>query len=237
VEPAEWNLLETLSPHLQRAAEVHQLLCRARTITDSLGATVSAAGFAVFLLTDDCHVAFANAEAEDLVRRGVGLRYERGRLAATTSSLAQRLHALAREGVRLTRTESGIGGTLELSRGEGCQPLLAHVIPLAPNRVVSIFGIDRPAVAVFVVDPSSDLGAQIRRFAARFGLTPGETRVLGEIIGGNGLPAAPARLKITQATRTHVYRIFEKTGTNGQAELIRRFFETSLFAGTASALS
>jgi DNA-binding CsgD family transcriptional regulator len=72
----------------------------------------------------------------------------------------------------------------------------------------------------------------------RFGLTPGETRVLGEIIGGNGLPAAAARLKITQATaRTHAYRIFEKTGTNRQAELIRRFFETSLFAGTASELS
>jgi hypothetical protein len=35
-------------------------------------------------------------------------------------------------------------------------------------------------------------------------------------------------LKITEDTaRTHAKRIFSKTGTNRQTELIRRFFETS----------
>lgn len=47
VEPAEWHLLETLAPHLQRAAALHDLLSRARATTDSLGAAVAAAGFAV----------------------------------------------------------------------------------------------------------------------------------------------------------------------------------------------
>jgi DNA-binding CsgD family transcriptional regulator len=113
--------------------------------------------------------------------------------------------------------------------------LVAHVFPLAANRTVSIFDIERPAAAVFVVDPSADFGAQIRRFGARFGLTPAETRVLGEIIGGNGLPAAAARLKISGATaRTHAYRILEKTATNLQTELIRRFFETALPGPPAS---
>ncbi|MGH6796345.1 MAG: helix-turn-helix transcriptional regulator [Methylocella sp.] len=56
-----------------------------------------------------------------------------------------------------------------------------------------------------------------------------ETRVLGEIIGGNGLPAAATRLKISGGTvRTYACRILEKTGTNRQTELVRRFFETSL---------
>jgi hypothetical protein len=52
---------------------------------------------------------------------------------------------------------------------------------------------------------------------------------LKEIIGGRGLSTAAARLAISLATaRTHTYRIFEKTGTGRQAELIRRFFETGL---------
>jgi DNA-binding CsgD family transcriptional regulator len=68
-----------------------------------------------------------------------------------------------------------------------------------------------------------------QRFAARFGLTAGETRILAEIIGGNGLLAAAAKLKITEATaRTHAQRILAKTETNRQTELIRRFFATSL---------
>jgi DNA-binding CsgD family transcriptional regulator len=236
VEPAEWNLLETLAPHLQRAAAIHALLARTRGTTDSLAAAVAAAGFAVFLLTGDSLVVFANAKAEDLVRRQLGLRYERGQLAAATPALTHRLHALARQAARPKPGEGDIGGTLELWRGENRPPLLAHVIPLAANRAVAIFDVDRPAVAVFVVDPTAGIGAQILRFAAKFELTAAETRVLGEIIGGNGLLAAAEQLKITWATaRTHATRIFEKTGTKRQTELIRRFFETALPGSPVSA--
>jgi DNA-binding CsgD family transcriptional regulator len=235
VEPAEWHLLETLAPHLRRAAAIQDLLSRTRATTESLGAAVAAAGFAAFLLTADCRVLFANAKAEDLIRREIGLRYERGRLVVATPSLTTRLHALARDGAQPDRADGDIGGTLELPSGENRPPLIAHVFPLAAKRMVSIFDIDRPSSAVVVVDPSAGFGAQIRRFGARFGLTPAETRVLGEIIGGNGLPAAAARLKISRTTaRTHAYRILEKTGTNRQTELLRRFFETALPGPPAS---
>ncbi|MGH6844196.1 MAG: helix-turn-helix transcriptional regulator [Methylocella sp.] len=233
VEPKEWHLLETLAPHLRRAAAVHALLAQTRTTANSLAA---AAGFAVFLLNGECQVLFANPKAEDLVRRQMGLRYERGRLAATTAALTDRLRLLACAGSRPGRAEGDIGDTLELCRGESCPPLLAHVIPLGPNRAVAIFDLDRPAVVVFVVDPAAGLSAQIQRFAARFGLTIAETRVLGEIIGGNGLLAAATKLNITEATaRWHAKHILAKTGTERQTELIRRFFETSLPRSAASA--
>lgn len=227
--------MENLAPHLKRAADIHQLLSWARAATESLGAAVAAAGFAAFLLAKDCRVIFANAKAEDLVRRGACLRYERGRLAAATLSLTHRLHALAREAARPDRAEGAIGGTLELSYGEDRPPLLTHVFPVAANRTASIFDFDRPSVAVFVADPAADLAAQVRRFGTKFGLTPAETRVLQEIIGGNGLQSAADRLNIARATaRTHADRIFAKTGTNRQTELIRRFFETSLPGSPAS---
>jgi DNA-binding CsgD family transcriptional regulator len=236
LEPEQWKLLEKLGPHLQRAAALHEFLSRAREATDSLGAAVAAAGFAVFLLTGDCRVVFANAKAEEFIRRGIGLRYERGRLVATGPALTVRLRALARHGSRPERGEGDIGGTLELCRGENRPPLVAHVFPLAPIRTVAIFDLERPAVAVFIVDPAAGFGAQIQQFAARFGLTPAETRVLVEIIAGNGLPAAAGRLKITGATvRTHAYRVLEKTGTTRQTELIRRFFETALPGSPGSA--
>jgi hypothetical protein len=105
VEPKEWHVLEKLAPHLKRAAELHRLLSRAKGTIDSLGAAVAAAGFAVFLLTGDCRVVFANAKAEDLVRRGAGLRYERGRLAAATPAPTRRLQALARAAERPRRSD------------------------------------------------------------------------------------------------------------------------------------
>ena len=229
VELAEWQLLETLAPHLQRAAAIHDLLGRVRAVTNSLGDAVAAAGFAVLLVTGDCRVVFANAKAEDFARRGRGLRYERGRLAVTSPALTARLHALARKAASPKTGEAHAGGTLELSCGENCPPLLAHVIPLARNRTVGSLDLDRPAAALFVIDPAANLDATAQRFAVQFGLTGAETRILVELVRGNGLLSAAAQLKITEATaRTHARRILAKTETRRQTELIRRFFETTL---------
>ncbi|MBO0733168.1 MAG: helix-turn-helix transcriptional regulator [Methylocapsa sp.] len=229
VEEPEWHLLETLAPHLRRAAELQQRLARERAITDSLGAAISGAGFAVFLLTGDCRIHCANAKAEDLLRANAGLRCERGRLAAAFPALTHRLRALVRSADQAGRTEAAIGGTIELPRGEDRPALIANVIPLATSHAFAIFDLDRPAAAVFVIDPSAAFGGEVRSFAARFGLTPSETRVLGEILKGKGLPAAAAQLKLGRTTvHTHAVRIFAKTGTRRQTELMRRFFEASL---------
>jgi hypothetical protein len=72
---------------------------------------------------------------------------------------------------------------------------------------VTIFDFDRPACALFIVDPAAEFTVKIRHFAQRFGLTPAETRLLAEIIGGNGVFTAAAKLNITKATaRTHAQR-------------------------------
>lgn len=72
------------------------------------------------------------------------------------------------------------------------------------------------------------LDKDIDRFSARFGLTAAEIRVLGEIIEGSGLLAAAARLNISETTaRTHISRIFDKTGTHRQTELIHSFYESA----------
>lgn len=236
MDPAEWSLMETVAPHLQRAAKVHQILSRAREASESLGAAAAAAGFAIFVLNADCRVLFANSKAEDLARRQLALRVEGGRLRATNAALSHQLDALARQGARPARGDAEIGGAIELSQSENRPPLLAHVIPLAASRAASIFDINHPAVAVFVVDPVANLDSATQCFAARFGLTGAETRLLGELIAGNGLLVAATKLKITEATaRTHARHIFHKTETSRQSELIRQFFETASLVPPPSA--
>jgi DNA-binding CsgD family transcriptional regulator len=231
IEPAEWHLLKTLAPHLMRAAAVQESLSRAKAAAKSLGVADAAAGVAVFLLAKDCRVLYANAKAEDILRREIGWRYEHGRLQAATPTLTARLKAIAREGARSGRGEGDSAGTLELNRGENFPLGVAHVFPLAASRAYSIFDIDRPAVAVVAVDPDTELSVRIRGFASTFGLTPAETRVLEKIIGGNGLPGVAAQLGITYATvRTHLQHIFAKTGINRQTELIHQVCEATVIS-------
>lgn len=229
VEANEWHLLETLVPHLQRATEVRRLLSRSMAITNSLGEAFAAAGFAIFLVNEDCQILFNNAKAEDLLQRRAGLQYRWGRLAATDHVVGERLQALVRGRPKPGPAEHGDGGTLELPRDDGSRALILHVIPLAARRTWAIADRDRPAAAVFVVDRSADLLARVRQFARHYGLTGAETRVLAEIISGTGTLGAAEKLNIAEGTlRTHTKHILAKTGVTRQTELIRRFFETNL---------
>jgi DNA-binding CsgD family transcriptional regulator len=63
------------------------------------------------------------------------------------------------------------------------------------------------------------LPAQWRR---RYGLTSAEAAFAAEIVKGDGKHAAAGRRGVTYATgRTHLTRIFQKTGARRQAELVR----------------
>jgi DNA-binding CsgD family transcriptional regulator len=92
------------------------------------------------------------------------------------------------------------------------------------------------AAALFVIDHAANLDATAQRFAVQFCLTSAETRILVELVRGNGLLATAAQLKIAKATaRTHAKRILAKTGTGRQTELIRRFFETAVLGSPGGA--
>jgi hypothetical protein len=100
-------------------------------------------------------------------------------------------------------------GSSSMARGENRPPLVAHVIPLVPIRTVAIFDLDRPAAAVFVVDPAAGLSAQIQRFAARFGLTVAEAFLRKSLVETGFSPPprgskSPRRRRA--ATRTAFWR-------------------------------
>jgi DNA-binding CsgD family transcriptional regulator len=82
-----------------------------------------------------------------------------------------------------------------------------------PQRAVAI---------VLVSDPEIEMRARIESLRDRFGLTPAEATFALEIIKGDGRKATADRLGITVGTaRSHLSKIFDKTGVTRQAELVR----------------
>ena len=77
---------------------------------------------------------------------------------------------------------------------------------------------------MFIVDPESYAIPRLSAFVSRYGLTPAESRVLDKVVGGKGLVAAAKSLEITESTaRTHLCRIFDKTETCRQTELLHLY--------------
>ena len=74
--------------------------------------------------------------------------------------------------------------------------------------------------AIFLSDPDRPGTSTAAVLRELFGLTVAEVAV--QIGRGEGLRAAADRLSIVESTvRTHLARIFGKTGTSRQAELVR----------------
>lgn len=143
-----------------------------------------------------------NRAAHALVRRGL-LRLRNGYLSTGTPE-----HAAA-FGRLVARCATGTGGSLRLA-GEGGTLLIA-ACPIPGNGV--LLRVIDPAAA-----PLPDPGV----LQDLFGFTPAEAALATDILAGHDLAASAARRRITLHTaRAHLRRLFEKTGTNRQAELMR----------------
>ncbi|WP_144445865.1 helix-turn-helix transcriptional regulator [Inquilinus limosus] len=123
------------------------------------------------------------------------------------------------------------GGTrLRLSRPSGAPPLLVTVIPVRGGDA------GRSWVALFVMDPGTAGTPSPALLQELFGLTAAEAVFAAEISRGDGLQAVADRLAIAPTTaRTHLTRIFEKTGTRRQAELVRLLMQCDRLAPAAPA--
>jgi DNA-binding CsgD family transcriptional regulator len=73
--------------------------------------------------------------------------------------------------------------------------------------------------------------ASLDEAAQRFGLTPAEARLLDILCTGVSVPQAAMRLGVARTTaRTHLQRIFDKSGARRQSDLQRLVFAPALAA-------
>jgi DNA-binding CsgD family transcriptional regulator len=87
---------------------------------------------------------------------------------------------------------------------------------------------NKAVAAVFVRKASLQVPCAVELIAKIYKLTRSEVRVLVAIIDVGGVPETADALGIGETTvRTHLYRIFSKTGVSRQADLIRLAAEFS----------
>jgi DNA-binding CsgD family transcriptional regulator len=110
-------------------------------------------------------------------------------------------------------------------------PAIANVLPLTSGARRRAGACYAAAATVFLSKATLDLPSPPEAIATEFGLTPAELRVLFAIVEVGGVPDVAAMLGLSQQTvKTHLQRLFAKTGSARQAELVK------LVAGYSNAL-
>ena len=122
---------------------------------------------------------------------------------------------------------------IALDRGDELPPLSAVICSLdtAEGGVAD----DRDAAAViFISDPTHGIAIDRERLQRFYRLTPAEARLAALLAEGRHLDSATAALGITLHTaRTHLKRIFSKTGAQSQADLVRLVLDMTNQIGQA----
>jgi DNA-binding CsgD family transcriptional regulator len=175
-------------------------------------------GAAIILLSAEGRILFANQAAEKILRKKDGLAAVNRVLHAHDAVADQALRdVVARVSARDAAARRS--GDVAVPR-EGRRPLLLSVTPLS-QRNGEVFA--RNATAIVVAnDPEQQTWSGIETVARSYGLTAGEGRLLKAIVEGDGIEAAAKQLGISRDTaKTHLQRIFQKTLTSRQGELIR----------------
>ncbi|WP_407519428.1 helix-turn-helix transcriptional regulator [Methylobacterium oryzisoli] len=221
VPEAARAVMRLLLPHVRQALETGQRLAERDGESRGLGAAVDALCAGVILLDGAGRILRTNAAADTILREGSVLR----RIAS--GGLAARDPA----------AQEGLEAALAACRLGAAPP--APALPFPPNRAASGRGLvgrlvrlrdpgsdvadaPGPVAALFVQDPDQPCAVPGEALVRLYGLTGGELRVLLGLVQDLTLNEIAQAYGIGVATvRTHLARLFDKTGTRRQAELLR----------------
>jgi DNA-binding CsgD family transcriptional regulator len=221
LDDEEVILLKRLMPHLQGAMQLHRRIAmldnKATSATDLLDRMPTSC------IMVDAHgkVFMLNRRAREIIAQNDGLTITRGRLCTRSSDESTQLQGLI-QNAAATGSGRGVhpGGVMKVARPSLRRSFQVMVSPLRSSD--SWLGRERPSAVVFITDPDSKAESNERTLARLFGLTAAEARLASILSRGVSLDLAADELSVSRNTvHSQLQRIFEKTGTSRQAELVR----------------
>jgi DNA-binding CsgD family transcriptional regulator len=213
--------LALVVPHVRRAVLIGKVIDRHEAEAAMFADIADGIGAGLLLLGASACIVYANAAGHALLRAGDVLRTVGGRLVAAdvTADLSLReAFAAAGDGDAAV----GVKGIAVLLTSHPSAPCVAHVLPLTSGERRRA-GMSCAAVAaLFVRRAALEAPSPPEVIAKTYKLTPTELRVLLAIVEVGGVPEVAGALGIAETTvKTHLGRLFEKTGTGRQADLVK----------------
>jgi DNA-binding CsgD family transcriptional regulator len=217
------RLVKLLVPHLQLAVRTHRHLHGLILQRDGALAALDLLARPILFVDRAARVVLANRAAERLLDEADGLSSDHGGglRTATMEQTAQLRRLIAQAGGLVC--DPAFGGSLLLDRPSGALPFVVTVMPPLAPEGQSVLPVREAGAIVLVATQSDDVSVSQQVLQSVFELTPAEARVTQVLLRGGGIKAAARTLGIAPSTvRTHLLRVFAKTGTARQAELVRR---------------
>jgi DNA-binding CsgD family transcriptional regulator len=177
--------------------------------------TIEPARSPMFRVDKDANLSWMNTSAEAAIKGGqCGLALSSGRLRAVSEADNRKLRAaIAGASARDGTLDGGRAAVpLILDLGEESDVCVCWVLTEGSGYGAVLVSINNLTFAQDQLDAATTV----------FGLSPAQQRLVEQIASGRDLVTAASHLGVSINTaRTHLQRIFEKTGVRSQAALLR----------------
>jgi DNA-binding CsgD family transcriptional regulator len=219
ISEQERSFMALLAPHFRRAAMIGDLLDHQRVQTEHFRHALEGLHAPVLLVDASCKILYANINAQNLLDSGQVVKSTEGYLSLTNPALKTALNdaVLRTTGESTDLGSRGIGIPVSQS---GHTAAVAYVLPLKNSSVRSVF---TPAVAaLFFATAVQGPPPPHAVLATLYDLTPSEARVMALVGSGLTTLASAGQLHVTENTvKTHLARVYQKTGATRQSELVQ----------------
>jgi DNA-binding CsgD family transcriptional regulator/PAS domain-containing protein len=213
-------IVRLLAPHIRRAIAVSNVLGMQAMKVRTFEASLDLIGIGVVLVDARSVIVHANRAAQSMLAAGSPIRSDRGELRTCLPETSAALRAAI---AKAADNEAAIGGAgigMPAPQASG-DPAFIYVLPLMSGDVRPRIA-PRASAALFITATGNGAELPAEAIAAMFDLSPAEVRVLERLIAGRTPAEVADDLGSALPTvRTHLSNIFAKTGTTGQADLIR----------------
>ena len=218
VTPEDLDGLRLLGPHVRRAVTIGRLLEMETNRAETLEAALDSSANGAVLVNSNMTIVHANRAAEDMLAEGDPIRSVAGRLELESELVPGQLEAAVGQAAG-REAELGRGGIGIPSRRQDGSPLVVNVMPLE-QRSARVSRRQRPAAAVFVSKRPAGTSPLEDAAGLLFGLTPAEARIFELVRAGHSDQEIKEALGIAASTlKTHVLRLYDKTGRHRRADL------------------
>ena len=219
VERREIELMHALVPHFARAIAISARLSSLASYDGGPAYLVHASQVGILFLDRSGKVFAANPAAARIIsENSADILWLNGTLAFRLPRLQQRFASFARKALDPEGdTEHGV----LVVRRDGRLPLRVTVARL-PRLSALADLTEGAAAAIWLWDGACAYTPPAGTLREDFGLTPAECRLAVALMQGRSLAEYAERTGIAMPTaRTHLARIFHKTGTRNQQDLMR----------------
>ncbi len=206
-------------PHAHRALMINRAIAARQSEAMAFADILNGLSAGIFLVDASCRIVHANTAAEAMLGADDFLRAIGGQLIARDAKANQALREAFAGGGDHWSAAGSIA--LPLTAHDGAR-YVAHILPLKALARGGNGRAFKAVAALFVRRVELDSGCYGDLIARSFELTPAELRVLVAIVEIGGVPETAENLGIAETTvKTHLHRVFAKTGASRQADLVK----------------